>query len=102
MSNELQSLEGRVVSSIMFLHDYLIVIFHPNIHLGIYNDYIYIPGNIFGMFDNTVSAVLEDSDKITIEFDNESRLIIGMRDEDYRSPEAGYLCVPDSIYVTIH
>ncbi|WP_116827499.1 hypothetical protein [Pseudomonas syringae] len=76
------------VHSFSMVDDYLQINFTNGSILNIYNPYIVTSGNLSELDGKKLSAVLESSSKIELNFSGFLNVSIDMRSEAYNGPEA--------------
>jgi len=84
----LQILIGLLISKIEDVHDYIQVVFSDGTTLSIFNNYDYDGSSVYAIEGKEVKSVEEAGKKITITFQDDDCLSIGMSDDDYNGPEA--------------
>lgn len=90
LASPLHSLEGLTVTAIVTPHDYVQLQFGDQIGISVYNAVTVLPKtqNIRKLVGKTVSSIIEGKNGIEIKFIDDTCLIIDMRPDAYRGPEA--------------
>ncbi|MGH7034690.1 MAG: hypothetical protein ACREFL_13240 [Stellaceae bacterium] len=92
----LHRLESLTATEAIHVHDYMQLAFGDNARLSIYNDTSIMPASkeLDDLVGQIVVAVSENSDSIEIRFLNATKLIIDLRPDAFRGPEALQLQFP--------
>ena len=84
----LDNIKSCTVQTAENIHDYLQLTFSNKSILNVFNSYHYDGGEISTLLGRSVTAVDVRPELIRIEFSMGVALSIGMRDGDFRGPEA--------------
>ena len=86
--NVLREMIGVKIESVVFLHDYLQLVFLDGSILSVYNNYQFSePLDCASAYDEIVD-VIESTLQIQIYFKLRGVLSIGLEDDDFNGPEA--------------
>lgn len=80
-------LQGRQVTQVCFVHDYLQIVF-GELFLTINNDYEFIGAEVKDFIGGIVEKTQASDVTFTLVFSGGRNLKIGITDEDYHCPEA--------------
>jgi len=83
-----QILNGLLIRKIEEVHDYIQIIFSDGTTLSIFNNHSCDGGSVHAFEGKKVKSVEEVDNKVTITFEGDDCLSIGMGDDDYNGPEA--------------
>lgn len=102
MRSRLGSLEGRIVAAASEVEDYMQVRFQDGTWLNIFNP-VSLSGaacaDVKALVDRRLTTATESAESVTLRFDDGSVMVVDMRDEAYRCPEALELSVPGEAIV---
>lgn len=84
----LQMLIGLVIDKVVQIHDYFQIVFSDGTTLNIYNYCICNDCTISSIEGDRIISVKEMDNEITLNFGGGGTLSIGMKDDDYKGPEA--------------
>lgn len=97
MTSRLAPLEGQVVSTAAEVEDYLQLHFRDGACLNIFNPFSLsgaLSTAVEALAERSLTTVTERAESVTLRFDDGSTIVVDMRDEAYRGPEALELRVP--------
>jgi len=84
----LQILVGLTIGSIEKIHDYVQIIFSDGTTLTIFNNFVFDFGRRSVIEGVEIKSVDESATALTIFFESEASLSIGLNADDYNGPEA--------------
>lgn len=88
MESKLSHLVYKKIQEVRVVEDYLQLVFINNSVLNIYNSYRYNGECISSIKTQEIISINENNEQITLSFSNKFCLIISLKDDDYKSPEA--------------
>ena len=97
MESKLDIIIGILITEANKIADYFQIFFENGTILNIYNEYYFIPNKTFNLSQIKgfkISDVLESKSEVKITFSNKINLIIDLRDDAFKGPEAITLSVP--------
>jgi hypothetical protein len=85
--NILNTLVGNQVSKSLAIEDYIQLFFENGDVLNIYNRYVLEPGSVT-LEGRLLERVIETNNALTLEFVDQIKLVIDLKDSGYQGPEA--------------
>lgn len=90
-----QKLVGQSVTQIVFIHDYVQIVFANDMTLTINNNFDFLGGNPNKFIDACVQGTLTTDAAFRMQFSDNRALTVGLADQDYFGPEAMVLTAND-------
>jgi len=86
----LSVLKGMTVKEVETVNDYLTLLFNEEGDTGIhvYNNNTINAKSPYDLMEKTIQDVIETNEDLRITFSDGTRLVIGMREDDYNGPES--------------
>ena len=88
MESKLTCLISLVLQEVRLIEDYLQLFFTDGTILNVYNVYEYDGQSVTSLEAQEVITASENDQEAVLSFSNGSRLVIGLKDDDYIGPEA--------------
>jgi len=91
-----EKLYGQTVTQVVFVHNYLQIVFAGEMTLTINNNYAFVGGQPNEFIDTRVLGTFTTDTEFKVRFSDGLELSVGIADQDYVGPEAMVLQAKDS------
>jgi len=99
MSTKLQELVNKHIKRAQKVHDYFQLYFVDGTILNIFNSYSIIDGSDMDLSGYEIVAVNSDVNTVNLVLSPQGTIQVGMKDSDYRGPEAMEYIATNGAYV---